>query len=298
LQEPLTDVRGSSFFYTVTAKREIVIARHLETDEIEFAANASLASGYEDRRNPISAITTHAGYTLVVLAQTSTHEPRWNVALLRLLRRIASAGISIELLQSHATLVRFLAPTARIESVREIALDLGLTFHGKPGCAKVCIIGTGVRTTPGVLHRALSTLVESGVSVPHWADSNVTLSFVVEDEYASRSEDALRAAFGPEGDALADAAFSFDADLGLLRINGREVKLGVRQAQLFRYFLDNVGRILPIEELSRHLFGVDHAKHYATVRVHLHNLRKKIEPNVETAQHLVTVPEQGYVFVR
>ena len=273
-------------------------ARPLDSDEIEFAANASLASGYEDRRNPISAITTHAGYTLIVLAQTSTHEPRWNVALLRLLRRIAAAGISIELLQSHATLVRFLAPTARVESVREIANDLGLTFHAKANCSKVCIIGTGVRTTPGVLHRALSAFVESGISVPHWADSNVTLSFVVDEEQAHASQHALRAAFGPQGDALGDAAFSFDADLGLLRLNGREVKLGVRQAQLFRYFLDNVGRVIPIEELSRHLFGLDHAKHYATLRVHLHNLRKKIEPNAQTAQHLVTVPEQGYVFVR
>jgi len=34
------------------------------------------------------------------------------------------------------------------------------------------------------------------------------------------------------------------------------------------------------------------------VRVHLHNLRKKIEDDPDTPRHIITVPEQGYVFVR
>jgi two-component system response regulator VicR len=107
----------------------------------------------------------------------------------------------------------------------------------------------------------------------------------------------LRAAFAPD-QTSGESSLSFDADLALVRVHGDEVKLGARQAQLLRYFLDNVGRVIPIEELSKHLFLRDDVKHHATVRVHLHNLRKKIETHSGTAQHLVTVPEQGYVFVR
>lgn len=279
-------------------ERQLVLARGGEADEIELAVSDSLRRGFEDRRNPITAISAASGYALVALTQTSTHEPRWNVALLRLLKQIAEAHVSIELLQTHATGVRFLAPIGRTGAIKVIASELGLTFHCRAKLAKVSIIGTGVRTTAGVLHRGLATLVEAGISVPHWADSNVTLSFVVDESDLVSAEGALRTAFEPANDEAENAALSFDADLALLRINGREVKLGARQAQLFRYFLDNVGRVIPIEELSRHLFRADTVSHHATVRVHLHNLRKKIETNPESAQHLVTVPEQGYVFVR
>lgn len=278
-------------------ERQLVYVAGGQTDDIELAVSASLHKGFEDRRNPITAISTLCGYTLISLQQTSTHQARWNVTLLRLLKQIAAEHISIELLQTHATSVRFLAPSGRLDPIKTIATSLGLTFHGKARCAKVSIIGAGVRTTAGVLHRGLATLIEAGISVPHWADSNVTLAFVVDDEQAAASEEALRAAFAPDH-RTGEASLSFDADLALVRVHGSEVKLGARQAQLLRYFLDNVGRIIPIEELSKYLFRRDDVRHHATVRVHLHNLRKKIETNTGAAQHLVTVPEQGYVFVR
>jgi DNA-binding response OmpR family regulator len=134
--------------------------------------------------------------------------------------------------------------------------------------------------------------------VLHWGDSNVTLSFVVHDSFAQRSENALHAALGAGSGIVSGTAVSFDADLGIVRMNGREARLGARQAQLLRYLLDNAGRIIEVEELAQHLFQAEGKEELAAVRVHLHNLRKKIEDDPDAPRHIVTVPEQGYLFIR
>ena len=256
------------------------------------------ADGYEDRFSPITSITVSSGYGLVSMGAKAPEAAVWKDLQMRILERIASAGISIEMLQSFAFGMRFLAPIGRLSFMQTLAEEYGLAFQGIEGCAKLCIVGTGVRSTAGVFYRSLSSLAEQNVPVLHWSDSNVTMSFVVNNNFARLSEKTLHTALAPGSDISVGAAISFDADLGLVRMNGREVRLGARQAQLLRYLLDNVGRIVEAEELARHLFDADGKEELAAVRVHLHNLRKKIEDNPDTPRFIVTVPEQGYLFMR
>jgi hypothetical protein len=256
------------------------------------------ADGYEDRSRPITSITSASGYGLVSMGVKPADPVPWKDLQMRVLERIAAAGISLELLQSFAFGVRFLAPADRLRYMQQLAQEFGLAYQAIDGCTKLCVIGTGIRSTAGVFYHSLRALTDRNIPVLHWGDSNVTLSFVVNDAFAQRSENVLHASLAPGSGVATGGTMSFDADLGLLRIHGRETRLGKRQAQLLRYLLDNAGRIIEVEELAQHLFQAEGKDELAAVRVHLHNLRKKIEENPDTPRHIVTVPEQGYVFVR
>jgi len=256
------------------------------------------ANGIEDRFSPITSITVSSGYTLVSLGAKPDDATPWPRLQLRILEEIAAAGVSIEMLQSFSLGVRFLAPAASLPFLRALAKTHGLAPHAVERCAKLCIVGTGVRATAGVFYRSFSSLTDRDIPLLHWSDSNVTISFVVNESVARLSERILHQALAPGSDVSVGAAISFDADFGLVRINGRETRLGTRQAQLLGFLLDNVGRIVEAEELARHLFGGDGKDELAAVRVHLHNLRKKIEEKPETPRYIVTVPDQGYLFVR
>lgn len=253
---------------------------------------------YEDRFTPISSITVSSGYALYSMGAKNIGATVWTKLQLRILEEIAAAGISIEMFQSFSLGLRFLAPADQLETFKTLAQSHKLAFHVVEGCAKLCIVGTGVRGTAGVFYRGFSTLVEREIPLLHWSDSNVTISFVVTETVARLSETLLHEALAPGSDITVGAAISFDADFGLVRINGREIRLGTRQAQLLGYLLENAGRVVEAEELARHLFGKDTKDELAAVRVHLHNLRKKIEDRPETPRYIVTVPDQGYVFVR
>jgi hypothetical protein len=275
-------------------------SRHGITYEIRNVVDdsATTVRGYGSDSSPVTSITVASGYALLSIASRPAEAATWKSTLLRILERIASAGISIELLQSFGFGLRCIATANHLSLMRTIAQEFGLAFGSIERCTKLCIVGTGVSSTAGVFYRGFSALAKENIPLLHWADSNVTLSFVVNDDFARRSEIALHAALAPGADVSVSAAISFDADLGLVRINGRERKLGARQAQLLRYLLDNLGRILPVEELARTLFGADGKEEIAAVRVHLHNLRKKIEDNPDSPRYIVTIPDQGYVFVR
>ncbi len=256
------------------------------------------SDSFEDRSSPIISIVASSGYALVTLRAKTQGAAPWEALRMRVLGKIAGAGISIEMLQWFSTGVRFLVPTDRLASLQGLTRELDLGFHAVDDCARLYIVGTGVRSTAGVFHRSLACLTERNVPLLHCADSNVTLSFVVNDRYADEAHAALREALVPGHSVSGGLPLTLDADLGLARLNGRDVRLGARQAQLLRHLLANVGRVVDVEELARVLFGSEEDKRIAAVRVHLHNLRKKIEHDPENPRYIVTVPEQGYVFLR
>lgn len=256
-------------------------------------------NGYEDRSSPITSITVAYGYGLISMQARSTEQlPPWTALQMNILQRIAAAGISIEMVQSFPFILRFLAPSDRLSVMQALAQEYALQYQVAQKCAKICIVGTGVRSTAGVFYRSLSSLATRGVPVLHWSDSNVTLQYVVNESFARMSEKALHDALAPGRGISVAAPISFDADLGLVRIHGKEIRLGFRQAQMLRFLLDNVGRVVEAEELARHMFKIDGKDQIAAVRVHLHNLRKKIESDPESPRYIVTIPDQGYLLVR
>jgi aspartate kinase len=73
------------------------------------------------------------------------------------------------------------------EIVRELSAHGAVTVE--PGQAIVCVVGEGLRTTPGVAARIFASLPDTNVSLISQGASRVNLTFVVE---AGRAPDAVR----------------------------------------------------------------------------------------------------------
>jgi two-component system KDP operon response regulator KdpE len=89
-----------------------------------------------------------------------------------------------------------------------------------------------------------------------------------------------------------------EIDLGgrtLLR-NGTPVHLTPIEWALLRAFVRGRGRTLTHHQLFRDVWGGSDGDAQAYLRVHIANLRRKIEPDAVRPRLLITVPGVGYRF--
>jgi aspartate kinase len=88
-------------------------------------------------------------------------------------------------------------------AIEEIIADLKpfAAVRVEPRRAIICIVGEGLRWTPGVAARVFSTISDINVLLISQGASNINLTFVVEEERAAETVCRLHAAFFEEDDA-------------------------------------------------------------------------------------------------
>ena len=79
-------------------------------------------------------------------------------------------------------------------NAREVAIDEGI--------AKVSLVGTGMKSTPGVAARAFTTLGDAGINILAISTSPIRLSMVVDAGQAAEAVRALHTAFGLDSDEV------------------------------------------------------------------------------------------------
>ncbi len=118
------------------------------------------------------------------------------------LRRLASEGISIDLITLMPDLLAFTVK----EDVHQRAVGLlhgeGYEVSVSGPCAKVSIIGAGMRGVPGVMARVVKALEAAEAEILQTADSHTTISCLVRREQMERALRALHDEFGL-GEAVA-----------------------------------------------------------------------------------------------
>ena len=77
-----------------------------------------------------------------------------------------------------------------------VRADLNLALRMRPHCAKLSIVGAGMRGAPGVMYRIVKTVTAAGVEIIHSTDSNITVSVLVSADQAVAAEQAIHDAFG------------------------------------------------------------------------------------------------------
>lgn len=246
---------------------------------------------------PIASIDVSFGSSFLSIRPQDDDPPRcWAVARAAVLEKLAKRSIAIEMLQFTPSRMRFIVDESFSQAAREVAQASGLAWRSVPRCAKLSIVGIGVRTTAGIAYRALTALAQHEIPVLHFSDSNASMSLIVPEDRGKDAESFLQEAF-IDGEGLS-APIAFDAVRARVSVDGVELRLGARQAKLLAFLIDNAGRVVEAEEASRHVFGSDGREDIAALRVHIHNLRKKIERDPDNPRYLVTVPAAGYLFVR
>ena len=78
--------------------------------------------------------------------------------------------------------------------------------------------------------------------------------------------------------------------------DGRDVSLSPTEYRLLKCLLDNAGRVLTYKTLLTQVWGPEHANKTDYLKVHVHNLRKKIEKDPENPRYIVTERGLGYRF--
>jgi len=74
------------------------------------------------------------------------------------------------------------------------------------------------------------------------------------------------------------------------------VHVTAKEYALLRLLLQHRGRVLTHRQLLRDVWGPTHEGDTHYLRVHMANLRKKVEPDPDTPQFLLTESGVGYRF--
>jgi aspartate kinase len=75
--------------------------------------------------------------------------------------------------------------------VRGELAGLNMALRVRAHCAKLSIVGAGMRGVSGVMYRVVQALSDVEVEIIHSTDSNITISALVPEEDVSRAEQAI-----------------------------------------------------------------------------------------------------------
>ena len=128
------------------------------------------------------------------------------------------------------------------------------------------------------------------------ADDYVTKPFGPR-ELVARLQAALRRAAPAGGGEPVLRADGLELDLAahVVRLAGEELHLTPIEFDLLKTLMENRGRLLTHAALLSQVWGSTYADDVATLRTHIANLRRKVEPP-GAARHIRTEPGVGYRF--
>jgi aspartate kinase len=153
-----------------------------------------------DAERPVTGITALRGVAFFRVIQGLSSEGGRAMLDRELFDRLAAAHISIDMINVNDAGVFFVCDDENVERVQAELHDLNLALRVRPHCAKLSIVGAGMRGTPGVMARVVRAVTDSAVEIIHSTDSNITISVLVPDDHAASAEQALHDFFalGPE----------------------------------------------------------------------------------------------------
>jgi two-component system KDP operon response regulator KdpE len=126
------------------------------------------------------------------------------------------------------------------------------------------------------------------------ADDYITKPFDAE-EFLARLRAVLRRAQGAAvAPVLETGALRFDQVHRHVSVAGRAVALTPTQYELLRYLLAHAGKVITYPTLLRVVWGDEYTNAFATLRVFIAQLRRKLEPDPNRPSYIVTVPRVGY----
>jgi two-component system KDP operon response regulator KdpE len=126
------------------------------------------------------------------------------------------------------------------------------------------------------------------------ADDYVTKPFGA-GELAARMRAALRRARAPHDEPVfRSGGLVLDRARRRVEVDGEEVTLTPTEYDLLRTLADHAGRVLTHRQLLNAVWGTGYEDEAHLLRVHVSNLRRKIEPDPAKPHHLLTEPGVGY----
>ncbi len=136
------------------------------------------------------------------------------------------------------------------------------------------------------------------LGLEYGADDYMTKPFNIL-EVKARIKSILRRAGGrkaPERQQLTGGGLMLDPQTRIVKAEGEDVNLTVKEFDLLQLFMSNPGRVFSREELLETIWGYDYLGDFRTVDVHIRRLREKIEPDSAKPKYILTKWGVGYYF--
>ncbi|MGH7729030.1 MAG: aspartate kinase [Vulcanimicrobiaceae bacterium] len=145
-----------------------------------------------DPVRPVTGITSLRDITFVRVIQGEIDDLEARRTLeLGVFQRIAEHGVSVDMINVNNAGIFFIVDAEALETVRTVLAGLNLALRVRPHCAKLSIVGAGMRGTPGVMYRVVAALAEAQIEIIHSTDSNITISVLVPDDDIVRAEQSV-----------------------------------------------------------------------------------------------------------
>lgn len=126
------------------------------------------------------------------------------------------------------------------------------------------------------------------------ADDYITKPFNT-GELLARIRVAIRHAYRlDETPLFSNGRLEVDLNSRTVKVEGAEVKLTVTEYALLSLFVRNAGKVLTHSFISREVWKNPFADNSQILRVHIAQIRKKIEMNPSLPELLITEPGVGY----
>jgi len=175
-----------------------------------------------------------------------------------------------------------------------VILDLGL-----PDLDGVAVI-EGLRgwcTAPVIVLSARHEERAKVRALDAGADDYVTKPFGME-ELLARLRAAVRRT-SPAADVVKVTTESFTIDLAARRVMSEqaEIRLTPTEWQLLEVLVRNAGNLVTQRQLLQQVWGPAYGTETNYLRVHMANLRRKLEPDPSRPRYLITEPGIGYRFL-
>jgi aspartate kinase len=146
-----------------------------------------------DRSRPVTGLATLIGYSFFhVVPEAAVMQGGWEQDVFR---TMFEASINLDCINVNAAGVFFIVQDSEHERTRELLDAMPVAARSRRDCAKVSIVGTGMRGTPGVMYRVVEALSRAGVPIIHSTDSNITISVLVPGALAAVAEQVLHEYF-------------------------------------------------------------------------------------------------------
>ncbi|WP_286259675.1 response regulator [Streptomyces graminofaciens] len=188
--------------------------------------------------------------------------------------------------------------TAALQAAATTAPDLAVIDLGLPDLDGINIIESlrGWSTAPIIVLSARHDETAKINALDAGADDYVTKPFGM-GELLARIRAALRrAAPADEQPLITTAAFTIDLAAKRVTTGGGEIRLTPTEWHLLETLVRNPGRLVTQRQLLHEVWGPRYEKETNYLRVHLANLRRKLEPVPSNPRYLITEPGIGYRF--
>lgn len=157
-------------------------------------AGTAISDDAVAQNHPVTGVASKAGYTFIHVVPEAAGMPGgWEHDVFRVL---ADADISIDCINVNAAGVFFIVADERVARARQLLEALPVAVRARRDCAKISVVGAGMRGTPGVMYAVVHALHRAGIPIIHSTDSHITISVLVPAAQASAAESALHQHFG------------------------------------------------------------------------------------------------------